>query len=104
MNTLTIDTSSNKQVKVGLSINGTEDMLTRESTVWKAQAVLPLIDELLQKHTITLQDLTAIQVNEGPGSFTGLRVGAAIANTLGTWLQIPINGKAVGEIVDPVYQ
>jgi tRNA threonylcarbamoyl adenosine modification protein YeaZ len=103
MNTLLIDTSNNKQVRVGVRMNGTEDILVRESSVWKSQAVLPLIQELMEKHTITLQDFDAIEVHEGPGSFTGLRVGAAIANTLGTWLKIPINGKKVGEIVEPRY-
>jgi tRNA threonylcarbamoyladenosine biosynthesis protein TsaB len=101
---LVVDTSSNKLARVGLIINGTEDFIIRESTVWKSQAVLPLIQELLEKHAVTLQDIQAIQVHAGPGSFTGLRVGAAIANTLGVWLRIPINGKAVGEIVEPVYQ
>lgn len=99
-----IDTSDNKRVKVGLSVDGKEDTLEQESTTWKSQAVLPLIDKLLKKYGIRLQDVTHIQVNEGPGSFTGLRVGAAIANTLGVWLGIPVNNKKVGEIVEPRYQ
>jgi tRNA threonylcarbamoyladenosine biosynthesis protein TsaB len=104
MNILIIDTSNNKKVKVGLRVDDKEEVLERESTTWKSQAVLPLIVELLNTHSLHLPDLTAIEVNEGPGSFTGLRVGAAIANTLGIWLKVPINGNPIGKIVEPKYQ
>jgi tRNA threonylcarbamoyladenosine biosynthesis protein TsaB len=100
---LLIDTSDNKQVRVGLLIHDKEDILIHQNEKWKSQAVLPLIKEILKKHTVRLKDLTAIEVDPGPGSFTGLRVGATIANALGTWLKIPINNKKVGEIVEPVY-
>ncbi len=103
MNTLFIDTSNNKEIKVGLKIENKEDIIVQRSDHWKAQAVLPLIDQLLKKHKLTLQDLSAIELHPGPGSFTGLRVGAAIANTLGTWLNISVNEKKVGEIIEPVY-
>lgn len=100
---LLIDTSDNKKISVGLRINGKEDLIEQEVGVQKAQVVLPLIDQLLSKHKLIPQDLTAIEVNTGPGSFTGLRVGVAIVNTLGYTLQMPINGKKPGEIVEPVY-
>jgi tRNA threonylcarbamoyladenosine biosynthesis protein TsaB len=101
---LIIDTSNNKEISIGLEIDGKTDIIVKQSDVWKSQIVLPLIDKLLKKHNLTLQDINAIMFNEGPGSFTGLRVGAAIANTLGTYLKIPINGKKVGEIVEPEYK
>ena len=100
---LLIDTSDNKQVVAGLKKDGEEFMLSQTADNWKAQAVLPLVEKLLKEHKLSFSDLTAVEVNSGPGSFTGLRVGAAIANTLGTVLQIPINGKKVGEIVEPTY-
>lgn len=99
---LIIDTSSNKEIKVGLEIDGKKHVLTHLIDR-KNQEVLPLIEKLLKKYKLKLKDLTEIKVNSGPGSFTGLRVGVSIANTLGFLLKIPINGKKVGEIVEPVY-
>ncbi|MBI5122303.1 tRNA (adenosine(37)-N6)-threonylcarbamoyltransferase complex dimerization subunit type 1 TsaB [Candidatus Roizmanbacteria bacterium] len=98
---LLIDTSNNKVIKVGLTINGEEDLVEKQIDYRKAQVVLPLIEELLKKHKLVLQDISEIKVNPGPGSFTGVRVGVAIANTLGYLLKIPVNGQMA---VEPVYQ
>jgi tRNA A37 threonylcarbamoyladenosine modification protein TsaB len=107
---ISIDTSDNKLVKVGLTIDpdllgidGKEYLLEQVPDHRKAQVVLPLTLKLLEEHKLELKDITEIQVNEGPGSFTGLRVGVAIANTLGYLLNIPINGKEVGQMVEPRY-
>jgi tRNA threonylcarbamoyladenosine biosynthesis protein TsaB len=47
-----------------------------------AAAVLPLIQELLRRAGSTLDDLRGIVLSDGPGSFTGLRVGASVAKAL----------------------
>ncbi len=99
---LIIDTSSNKEVIVGLGIDGKEYFL-RSPVDRKNQDVLPLAEKLLKDHKLTLKDLTGIKVNSGPGSFTGLRVGVSIANALGFLLKIPINGKEIGKLVEPKY-
>ena len=103
MITLIIDTSDNKKIIVGLDIDDQEDIKTRQITSNKTQIILPLIDEILKKHSLNLKDISEIKINPGPGSFTGLRVGMAIANTLSFSLKIPINGKKVGEIILPIY-
>jgi len=36
----------------------------------------------LKKHKLKLEELEDINFNPGPGSFTGLRVGAAVVNAL----------------------
>jgi tRNA threonylcarbamoyladenosine biosynthesis protein TsaB len=48
------------------------------------------INTLLQKHGYTMQQLQAIAVTAGPGSYTGLRVGMATAKGLCFALQIPL--------------
>lgn len=47
-----------------------------------ASALLPTIQALLARGGITLDQLEAIVLSDGPGSFTGLRVGASVAKAL----------------------
>lgn len=101
---LLIDTSSNKEIIVSLKINS-QKYVQKQKVGWqKAQAVLPMIEKILKKYRLKLEDLKMIEVNTGPGSFTGLRVGLAIANALAFSLKIPVNGKRVGEFVTPLYE
>ncbi|KUK07822.1 MAG: Glycoprotease family, partial [Caldanaerobacter subterraneus] len=44
--------------------------------------LMPMIDELLKRCGVSIGDITHIAVSEGPGSFTGLRIGAATAKGL----------------------
>lgn len=98
---LFLDTSSNKETVVGL--DGTK--IKKGADLTHSQVVLPMVEELLAKKGKKLADITEIEVKTGPGSFTGLRVGAAIANALGFALKIPVNGKKPWEmeIVEPNY-
>jgi tRNA threonylcarbamoyladenosine biosynthesis protein TsaB len=86
---LLIDTSSNKEIKVGIRINGKEYIIKRKIGKNKAQVALPMIDKLLKQQGIALKDLKSIEVNTSHGSFTGIRVGMAIANALAFALKIP---------------
>lgn len=104
MTILILDTADNKQISVGLNINGQEDIQTNRITSNKTQIILPMIDKILNKHSLKPGDISTIQVNIGPGSFTGLRVGLSIANALSFVLKVPINGKKVGEAILPVYK
>jgi tRNA A37 threonylcarbamoyladenosine modification protein TsaB len=40
------------------------------------------LQELLKKHKLAVKDIEIFEVNPGPGSFTGLKIGATIANVL----------------------
>ena len=101
---LSIDTSRYDKLVVSLEINGEQKVIEEEFDYHKSQGVLPLIEKSLQDNGLTLQHLTGVAVNTGPGSFTGLRVGVAIANTVGTMLQIPINNQRIGKLIEPIYQ
>lgn len=104
MNLLLIDTSSNREIIVRLIVNGEKFKIKRKIGAQKAQVVLQLIDELLRRRKLKIRDITGIEVNTGPGSFTGLRVGVSIANAMGFFLKIPINRKKVGKLVEPKYK
>ena len=86
-----LDTADNKKISIGLKINGKEHIKTHLIKSNKTQIVLPMIDKLLKEQGVTLKDLTLVEVNTGLGSFTGIRVGMAIANALSFALKIPVN-------------
>lgn len=53
---------------------------------------MPAIEELLQKAGVKPAELDAIAISEGPGSYTGVRIGVTIAKTLAWTLQKPLVG------------
>jgi tRNA threonylcarbamoyladenosine biosynthesis protein TsaB len=101
--TLYIDSSDNKKITIGLNIDGKKTILSEDTSLLRSEAALPLIDKICKNCNINITDLDEVEVNVGPGSFTGLRVGIAIANALSFLLKIPVNGKKIGELEKPVY-
>ena len=55
-----------------------------------AEKLLSFIRKKLQENNKSWQDITEITFMSGPGSFTGLRIGATIVNTLASELHIPL--------------
>lgn len=65
--------------------------------VWEADNRLSLellshIQALLSSHGKGFHDLTGVVAYEGPGSFTGLRIGLTVANTIAYSQELPITG------------
>ncbi len=52
-----------------------------------SQTLLPMLDEVVRMIELDLQTVDAIAIAGGPGSFTGLRIGAATAKGLGLALK-----------------
>jgi len=74
----------------------------RFDTEWQAdrtlaKGLLKYIASNLTAHGKTWTNITAIGVYQGPGSFTGLRIGLTVANTIADAQAIPIVGGQ-GEI------
>lgn len=61
-----------------------------------AKGLLGYLDAQLSKNNKTWQDISAIGAFRGPGSFTGLRIGLTVVNTIAEAENIPIVG-AVGD-------
>jgi len=59
----------------------------------------PAVDELLQRCNVKAENLQALAVALGPGSFTSLRIGLALAKGLALALNIPIVGVPTLEIL-----
>lgn len=58
----------------------------------QAEILFSSINDILKKNNLSYQELSAISVTVGPGSFTGLRVGIAGARGICLALNIPLIG------------
>ena len=82
MPTLALDTSARDAV-VALDVAGqTHRRDVPRQSGRHAKMLIPTLRDLLAEHTLRPRDLDGIAVCLGPGSFTGLRVGVAAAQTL----------------------
>jgi len=82
MLTLAINTASSF---TSIALLGSQKLLSENS--WKsendeAEKLMPAIDTLLKEHDKTYKDIERVISIKGPGSFTGLRVGITVANTI----------------------
>ena len=66
-----------------------------------ARDLLSYIHDRLKENGADWQDITEIHYFAGPGSFTGLRIGACVANTLADQLNVPLYNQR-GEKMDIV--
>ena len=55
-----------------------------------SQTLLPMIDAIMKMTGMRPEDLDAVAIAGGPGSFTGLRIGSATAKGIGLAMNIPI--------------
>lgn len=96
---LGIDSSTDK-LAVGVADGGkvlSEILL--DSSREHASHVIDLIDDALNQAAVAKAELDGIAVAIGPGSFTGLRIGLAVAKGLAVALNIPLIGVSTFEVL-----
>jgi tRNA threonylcarbamoyladenosine biosynthesis protein TsaB len=88
---LNIETAT-KNCSVSIAKNG-ETILCKEIAeegYSHAEKLHVFIEEIIAEAKISVQDLDAIAVSQGPGSYTGLRIGVSAAKGLCFALNIPL--------------
>ena len=96
---LTIETST-ESCSAALCEDG-RALAMRSSSAPKVHAsmLIPFIKEVLDECSTDIRDIDAVAVSEGPGSYTGLRVGVSSAKGLCFGLGIPLIGTDTLEIL-----
>lgn len=90
MYSLFIDTHASNIILVLYKDNQIIKKVTQESSMSHSVYCLPLIKSLLEESNLELKDLSLLLVVNGPGSFTGIRIGMTIAKVIAYSLNIPI--------------
>lgn len=90
MNILAIETTG-AEASVAI-INNNYEVFTETSTqkLNHLQNLMPMVDILLEKCRLTINDISYIAVSEGPGSFTGIRIGVSSARALAQVLNVEV--------------
>jgi tRNA threonylcarbamoyl adenosine modification protein YeaZ len=87
---LAIDTASD-HASVALGTEGGEALEENLTGARRhAAALVPMIQSLLRKAGASLDDVRGLVLSDGPGSFTGLRVGASVAKALVQSRKLPL--------------
>lgn len=90
---LYINTTERDFIKFALIDNKSEVFLLSKAVGNKqSENMIFLLNKFLRSKRIKLTALSKIVVNREPGSFTSVRIGVVLANTLSYSLKIPIIG------------
>lgn len=95
---LSIDTSTEQ---AGIAFDNDQQVLTHSWSASRQQTttVLPEIDQMLATVDCRAEDISGVVVANGPGTFTGLRVGLAIAKGIVAAKDVPLVGIPTLDIV-----
>lgn len=82
MNILAIETTGAEASVAVINEKGEVFMEASDQKLNHLQNLMPMVDLLLQKRGMLIDDVDYIAVSEGPGSFTGIRIGVSSARAL----------------------
>ena len=86
---LALDTST-EACSVALFHHGEKTHINELAQRTHTKRILPMIDEILANSGLRLNQVDALAFGRGPGSFTGVRVGAGIAQGLAFGADLPV--------------
>ncbi|OBX89407.1 tRNA (adenosine(37)-N6)-threonylcarbamoyltransferase complex dimerization subunit type 1 TsaB [Haemophilus haemolyticus] len=86
---LALDTST-EACSVALLYHGEKTYINELAQRTHTKRILPMIDEILVNSGLGLNQVDALAFGRGPGSFTGVRVGAGIAQGLAFGADLPV--------------
>lgn len=101
---LTFDTSLDKTY-ITLFQNDTQlmsDIIESTNDKYHSAFLVQHIVDILKKHSLKMQDICALGVNIGPGSFTGIRACLTIARVIAQQLECPLVGVSSLEILSKI--
>lgn len=87
---LFIDTHT-ELITIALKTKDNLFIKTKESEYSHSIYTMPMIEELFKENNLNVKDLDEIIVVNGPGSFTGIRIGLSIAKTIAYALNLKIH-------------
>lgn len=88
---LAIDTGSS-YLSLALRADGETALFHQEAGTKQSEWILPQIQNLFAQAGIGASDLGGIVYAQGPGAFTGLRIGTGVAQGLATPFDTPLTG------------
>ena len=91
MKILALETST-EYCSVALWRDGDVDAREARAGQRHSELLLPMVEALLERHGLRLQGLDGIAFGEGPGSFTGLRIGCGVTQGLAFGAGLPVVG------------
>jgi tRNA threonylcarbamoyladenosine biosynthesis protein TsaB len=91
MNLLALDTSA-EHLSLALMVAGKTLTFEVNAGQTHSQLILPQIQALLSAANLQLADLDGLAFGAGPGSFTGVRIAAGVAQGLGFGANLPVAG------------
>lgn len=89
MKILAVDTSATSASVCVAQENKIIGEFSINTALTHSQTLIPMIEQLAEKTGVTLENIDAIAVNAGPGSFTGVRIGVAAVKGIAFSRHIP---------------
>ena len=90
MNVLALETTSTSGGVAVADSDGLRAAAFLDIRVTHSERLMPQIDQMLQQAGMTIADIDLVAVSNGPGSFTGVRIGLATAKGICAAREIPL--------------